>query len=388
MSGSPQAIADTIESSLILVDDTVVGAVDRGAVPATEAADERISKAVGYLRAHGIKISEAEIEPAAESLVVTGTELNFRDKTLSFPAEKWHAFDERVRAVTEAKGEVSIETILRATGAAVQVSNLFRPIKAYLVPICRWAALYAFIREGNTFERLNKRRIFRETRLKVPKILRDLLARGWRAAQERKVAHCRQILASRRDATCVISADVAGKEEFGTRMGMGAINLSTQQMFRVLIADKHPLSDWPKDRQESCCALGALEVLTRPGDIVVFHKYDKMTFKETASSPREVMIQAPFAIRFAQICDEKNLIVLSHTIGSNKKRDKGLGAIRSPPSSRWVFPREHGIFDKKCGDWGVDPKCIEVIGWNWRRTYETWMKIQTNYSSLDRLITI
>ena len=387
MSDRPQAIKDTIESSLIFVGNTVVGAMDRGAVPATEAADERIKKAVGYLRAHGIKISEAEIEPAAESLIVTGTELNFRNKTLSFPAEKWHAFDEKVRAVTEAKGEVSIETILRATGVAVQVSNLFRPIKAYLVPICRWAALYAFIPEGNTFERLNKRRILKETRLKVPKILRDLLARGWRVAQERKVTHCRHLLASRRDATCIISADVVGKEGFGTRTGMGAINLSTQQMFRASIDDKHPLANWSKDCQESCCALGALEVLTRPGDIVILHEHDKMTFKETVSSPGEVTIQAPFAIRFAQICDEKNLIVLPQK-ETNKKRDTRPGAIRVAPSSRWVFPKERGIFDKRCGDWGVDPKRIEVIRWNWRRTYETWMKIQTNYSSPYRQHTI
>ena len=377
-------------------------------VPATAVADERIRKAVGYLRAHGIKISEAKIEPASESMIVTGTELNFRDKTLSFPAEKWHTFDERVRAVTEAEGEVSMETILRATGAAVEVSNLFRPIKPCLIPICRWAAPYAFIGEGNTFERLRKRRILKETRFKVPKIFSDLLAWGWSRAQERRVAYCRHILLSRANATGKISAEVAGipndYERLSNRMGMGAINHVTHQMFREYIPRHHPLSGWTKDCLESCCALGALEALTRPGDTVVFHEPNKSIYNDMLS-PKAGKMQAPFLIRLAQICDEKNLILLPQKqtgkaawrrryrrkFKSSKGRfDKkySIRRARTDPSSCWVFPKERTIFDKKCGDWGIDPERIEEISWNWRRTYETWMRIQTNYSLFDHRSTI
>ena len=377
---------NTIQPSLLSAGDTVVGAVDRGVVPATVVADERIKKAVGSLRAHGIKISEAKIEPAAESMIVTGTELNFRDKTLSFPAEKWHTFDEKVRAVTEAGGEVSIESILQATEVAAEVANLFCPIKAYLIPICKWTAQYAFIREGNTFERLRKRRILKETQLKVPKILSDLLARGWRRAQERRVVHCRHLLMLRKDATCKISADIAGRKS--RRLGMGAINHSTLQMFREEIPRDHPLSDWKKDCQESCCFLGALEVLTRPGDMVIFHEPNKTTLNDKISFRVEGM-QAAFVIRFAQICDEKNLIIRPRRY--SRKRWKKLRMIRNARTdhpSRWVLPKERTTFDKKCGNWGIDPKRTETISWNWRRTYDTWMRIQANYSLLNRLCTI
>ena len=391
-SDRPQTAAETIESSLIFVGGTVVGAVDRGVVPATAAADERIRKAVGSLRAHGIKISEAKIEPAAESITVAGTELNFRDNSLSFPTEKWLAFDKIVGAVTGAKGEISIETILRATRVAVEVSNLFHPIRAYLAPICRWAALYARIREGNITERLRKKRILKETRLEVPEILRDLLAWGWRWAQERRVVHCHHLLMSRNDATCTISADVAGEQRI--RTGMGAINHSTLQMFREDISRNHQLSNWPRDWQESCCALGALEVLTRPGDTVVFHESKRTTYNDMLSCKADAM-PAPFVIRFAQICNEKNLTLLpkkhpdeslNNSNRAIRSRLKGIHSIRNmktnSPSS-WAFPKESTIFDKKCGDWGIDPERIEVISWNWRRTYEAWMKIQTNYSLLD-----
>ena len=57
--------------------------------------------------------------------------------------------------------------------------------------------------------------------------------------------------------------------------------------------------------------------------------------------------------------------------------------MKTNSPSSWAFPKESTIFDKKCGDWGIDPERIEVISWNWRRTYEAWMKIQTNYSLLD-----
>mgnify|MGYP001254500326 CR=1 FL=1 len=375
--GCPEDIAATIETFLIHVDDTVVGAVNRGAVPATVVADERIRTAVGYLRARGIEVSDAKIEPAAEIMIVTGTELNFRDKTLSFPAEKWETFDERVRAVTEAEGEVSIETILKATGVAAHVSGLFRQIKVYLAPICRWTALYYSVREGEAIEWLR----VKETRLEVPKVLSKLLAKGWRRAKARKVAHCRHLLASRIDATCIISADAAGKKigdtwETGSRepilhAGMGAINHTTHQAYREMIPHNHPLSDWRIDCQESLCALGALEELARSGDVVAFHEDNKTTYNDMLSLKADAM-QAAFVIRLAQICDEKNLIVLP--------QDTRSGVILADPLSRWELLSEHRIFDKKCRDWGVDSERIKVTTWNWRRTYETWMRIQTNYS--------
>ena len=58
-------------------------------------------------------------------------------------------------------------------------------------------------------------------------------------------------------------------------------------------------------------------------------------------------------------------------------QDTRSGVILADPLSRWELLSEHRIFDKK---WGVDPERIEVTTWNWRRTYETWMRIQTNYS--------
>ena len=61
-------------------------------------------------------------------------------------------------------------------------------------------------------------------------------------------------------------------------------------------------------------------------------------------------------------------------------QDTRSGVILADPLSRWELLSEHRIFDKKCRDWGVDPERIEVTTWNWRRTYETWMRIQTNYS--------
>ncbi len=61
---------------------------------------------------------------------------------------------------------------------------------------------------------------------------------------------------------------------------------------------------------------------------------------------------------------------------------------RTVHRSRWVLPKEQTAFDKKCGYWGIDPKRAETISWNWRRTYDTWMRIQANYSLLNRLCTI
>ena len=124
-------------------------------------------------------------------------------------------------------------------------------------------------------------------------------------------------------------------------------------------------------------------------------------------SPKAGKMQAPFLIRLAQICDEKNLILLPqkqtawrrrhlrkfHNCSNQVIQDRfdkkySIMRARTDPSSCWVFPKERTIFDKKCGDWGIDPEHIEEISWNWRRTYETWMRIQTNYSLFDHRSTI
>ena len=372
-----------LPTTLIHIDDSIIGAVRQFPLNATQKAEARKCQGIKMLREHHVILKDAKTTKGDTITVYAGTELHHDTNKMTLTDEKWASFDKSIQAIMDPLIAVTVLQVMIACGVASHASSLFPCLRVYLTPICRHVGVYVWMYNTKHF----RWKTVKDLILKVPEYYLDLLSKGWEKAKAQHFAICRQVLATKADATLEISCDAAGLAEArGFPAGLGAIVHRrtpqaadfTHEYFAVDIPSDHEMSRWRIEMLEAITVLIALSLWARYGDIVYIHEDNGVVIPALAKFKARTTLP-PFVILLAELCDKLGLIIVPEY--TNTKQ------ILADPLSRWTDPTQEAHFIEKCGIWGVDPNntkrrlfnLSDKSSGNWMRWFLKWKEVEWGY---------
>jgi len=246
---------------------------------------DMINKAVTLMRDKRIMIAEEKIVQLATKLVAAGICINFTEKTLSLPEDKWPVYEERVMKIVNSE-QTTLGLIAEAIGLLAHMSGLYPALKQSVSILGRHCS--RIVQSHGGFPKYKNSGIWISMSKKIVHTssnFRMIFKQAWLIAKNEPQVSALKILAYRARPDVVIACDASGNGDDGNLAGLGAFELQRQRgfAFQVLAQEtlkKRKAKKWEIEMHKH---LAEMQIAALEGFTVVCALYmlDPMPPRET-----------------------------------------------------------------------------------------------------------
>lgn len=250
------------------------------------------------------KFSEDEILPVD---IVTGTKLDFKNRLLSLPDEKWIKFTFNVNRLVLYGGSITAGEALSTCGQIMHTADLFPTLRPTFGPLSSYLSGLSILCESDP----RKWARAKPKLIEIPAVILCMVHNGWKLIKNRE-QHATKFGKLWEDADISISTDWCPK-------GMGFVDHTSGDFEGILIPALHPL----RIRFDKNSLFGELFIVTLV--LIVFAKRgqtialseDNMGCIQAVKKFKSKTTYWALAKRFAQVCYDLELTVVPRYMDTN-----------------------------------------------------------------------
>ena len=203
---------------------------------------DMIRRAVTLMREKKIMIAEEKIVQLATRLVAAGICIDFKEKTLSLPDDKWPVYEKRVLKIVNSE-QTTLGLIAEAIGLLAHMSGLYPALKQSVSILGRQCSKivqsyggFPAYKNSGIWESMKKNIVNTSPRFRM------IFKQAWLIAKNEPQVSALKILAYRARPDVVIACDASGNGSDGnTLAGLGAFELHKQRGFAFQVLTQKAL---------------------------------------------------------------------------------------------------------------------------------------------------
>ena len=337
-----------------------------------------------FYRKIRFKISPKIDETPVQLQTVTGhdADLGADPMTIGYSDKKWESFRESIVPLLESEDETmfTFESLLKAGGHLLHISEVFFYLKPICIPFSRWLGKLNHICKQDK----RKWREIMKKKSRVPRSLKELLSKAWDSACSEVSLSVGWRMSSEIDAHRILSTDACSQSDHTSipdwmvkskwhPAGFGAVEHGTGTRTMFYLPKDHPLALRTIQFQELFMAVGWVINRAKPGETVVIYVDNTCAEWWLRGYKAKDLYIALIWILADFIRDNRIHLIVRRSDSSH---------IAADPLSRWFDYDKEDLksaeddWEVRAGDWQIPPEG-PTVDFDWEGLFGEVLELES-----------